>query len=149
MELLDKQSVIFDIEASSKEEVIRVLVDCLDKQGSITSSQQFYQDVLAREQISPTAVGFDMGLPHGRTANVLRPAICFGRLNNAVIWNDKTSEIAKYVILIAVPIDDVDGTHLKVISSLARKLMHEEYREVLLNGSKDEVFQFLSETVKR
>lgn len=44
-----------------------------------------------------------MGLPHGKTSNVLRPSICFGRLLNPVIWNEKTGEKVKYVILIAVP----------------------------------------------
>lgn len=147
MELLNKDSVIFDIEASTKEEVIKVLVNQLDSEGCITSIPEFYNDVLEREALAPTAVGFDMGLPHGRTENVLKPAICFGRLKNPVIWNAESKEVAKYVILIAVPKDDECGTHMKVISSLARKLMHDEYREILLSGTKDEVYGFLSEAI--
>lgn len=148
MELLNKNSVIFDIEATSKEEVIRILVEHLNEEGCITSAQQFYDDVIERENICPTAIGFNMGLPHGRSHNVLKSAICFGRLNNEVVWNEETNEMAKCAILIAVPEENGGGVHMKVISSLARKLMHKGFRDILLQGSREEVFNFLEETIE-
>ena len=37
---------------------------------------------------------------------------------------------------------------MKIISSLARKLMHTEYRNILLSGTQEEVFDFLNTTVE-
>ncbi len=57
------------------------------------------EDVLAREKLSPTSLGNDIGLPHGRTENVLKTAVCFGRLKNKILWNEETGEFAQIIIL--------------------------------------------------
>lgn len=103
MYLADKECVVFDIPDTTKDNVIKTLISKLDKVGCISNVEEFYKNVLDREEICATAIGNEMGLPHGKTSNVLRPSICFGRLLNPVIWNEKTGEKVKYVILIAVP----------------------------------------------
>lgn len=149
MYLVDRECVVFDIPDTTKDEVIKKMISKLAQKGSINDAEEFYQNVLSREKICATAIGNEMGLPHGKTANVLRPAICFGRLVNPIIWNEKTGERVKFVILIAVPEENTSNLHMKVISSLARKLMHDEYRKILLSGSQEEVFEFLNTAVEK
>ena len=148
MYLADKECVVVDIPDTTKDNVIKTLISKLDKVGCISNVEEFYKNVLDREEICATAIGNEMGLPHGKTSNVLRPSICFGRLLNPVIWNEKTGEKVKYVILIAVPEKSSSDIHMKIISSLARKLMHTEYRNILLSGTQEEVFDFLNATVE-
>lgn len=148
MYLADKECVVFDIADTTKNNVIKTLINKLDEAGCISNVEEFYKNVLEREKICATAIGNEMGLPHGKTSNVLRPSICFGRLLNPVIWNEKTGEKVKYVILIAVPEQSTSDVHMKIISSLARKLMHTEYRKILLTGTQDEIFNFLNTTVE-
>ena len=92
MYLADKECVVFDIPDTTKNDVIKTLISKLDKAGCISNVEQFYENVLNRERICATSIGNEMGLPHGKTTDVLRPSICFGRLCNPVIWNEKTGE---------------------------------------------------------
>ncbi len=143
--IVKRECIIFDIDEKEKNEAILVLVKKLKEQGVITDTEKFYKDVLAREKLSPTSIGNDIGLPHGKTENVLRPAICFGRLKNKILWNPETGELANIIILIAVPGNDEENTHIKIISRLARRLMHKEFIEKLSISKKEEIYNIVKE----
>lgn len=147
-QLLSENCIVFDIEADTKKEVIRSLVAELKAAGRITDQTLFYEDVLAREAVSPTFVGFDMGLPHGKTDNVLEASVCFGRTAKPVIWNEETGETADLVILIAVPLLEAGDTHMKILANLSRKLMHEEFRNSLRTSTKEDVYRILTEVLE-
>ena len=101
--LIEKECIIFNIDENEKNKVIKQMVEKLKETNKIDDIENFYKDVLDREALSPTAIGYDIGLPHGKSDSVITPAICFGVLNNPVTWNAETNEVAKIVILIAVP----------------------------------------------
>lgn len=147
-QLLSKNCIVFDIDAAEKKDVIMSLVTELHGAGKITDIQLFCEDVLAREAIAPTYVGFDMGLPHGKTDNVLEAAICFGRTVKPVVWNGESGETADLIILIAVPLLEAGDTHMKILANLSRKLMHEEFRETLRTSDKEEVYRILTEVLE-
>lgn len=143
--IIKRECIVFDIDEKEKEKAILELVKKLKNQGNITDTEMFLEDVLAREKLSPTSLGNDIGLPHGRTENVLKTAVCFGRLKNKILWNEETGEFAQIIILIAVPSNDEENTHMKIISRLARKLMHKEFIDKLFIGDKEEIFNMLKE----
>lgn len=143
--IIQKECIVFDIDTCDKNEAILTLVKRLKGQKKITGVYDFYQDVLNRERIVPTAIGYKIGLPHGRTNNVIEPAVCFGRLNNEIVWNEKTKEVANIVILIAVPKDNNENLHMQILSKLARKLMHDDFRNQLTTSDKEEVYKLLCE----
>lgn len=147
-QLLSENCIVFDIDANEKKDVLMTLVTELHKAGRITDIEKFYEDVLAREAIAPTFVGFDMGLPHGKTDNVLEASVCFGRTSQPVVWNEESGETADLVILIAVPVLEAGDTHMKILANLSRKLMHEEFREALRTSTKDEVYKILTEVLE-
>lgn len=147
-QLLSENCIVFDIDAVAKSDVIMTLVTELHKAGRITDTEKFYEDVLAREAITPTYVGFDMGLPHGKTGNVLEASVCFGRTTKPVVWNEESGETADLIILIAVPMLEAGDTHLKILANLSRKLMHEEFREALRISAKEEVYNLLTEVLE-
>ena len=138
--MINKECIDLQIKAKTKEDVILEMVKKLHTQGNITDVESFYQDVLEREKLSPTYVGSGIGLPHGRTSNVIFPAVCIGRLNSEVLWGDDEDEKVTMVLLIAVPGDDEDNTHLKILSKLARKLMHDDFVEHLKTQDVDTIY---------
>lgn len=148
MYLADRKCVVFDIPDTTKEEVINILIDKLVAIDAISDKEEFYQNVIDREKHCATAIDNEIGIPHGKTSNVLKPSICFGRLIKPIIWDKETGKKVKYVILIAVPLENHFDIHMKMISSLARKLMHSEYRSILLNGSKEDVFEFFNTIIE-
>lgn len=147
-QLISENCIVFDIDAAEKKDVIQALVKELYAAGKITDEKLFFEDVLAREAIAPTYVGFDMGLPHGKTDNVLQASVCFGRTVRPVVWNEGSGETADLVILIAVPEKEAGDTHMKILANLSRKLMHEDFRESLRKSTKDQVYEILVEVLE-
>ena len=145
--LINKNCIVFDIRGDKKDVIHRLAVE-LGKAGTITDTEEFYKDVLAREAISPTFVGFDMGLPHGKTDHVLEASVYFGRTAEPVVWNEESGETADLIILIACPLAEAGDTHMKILANLSRKLMHEEFRESLRNSDEEQVYQILTEVLE-
>ena len=63
-ELMNEAIVMFDVEANSAEEVIRLIADAMDKDDRLIDKEGYVADVLAREASSSTAVGFSVATPH-------------------------------------------------------------------------------------
>lgn len=146
--LIDKECIIFDIDPKEKNAVIKQMVKKLKERNKIDDEENFYKDVLDREKLSPTAIGYDIGLPHGKSDSVIEPSICFGVLKNPVTWNEETGEVAKIVVMIAVPKYQSGDLHIKILSKLARKLMHEEFRNDLLNPDKEFIYNLLKDVLE-
>ena len=147
-QLLNKNCIVFDIDADKKEDVILTLVKQLKEAEKITDVEKFYQDVLGREAISPTFIGFDIGMPHGKTKNVIEAAVAFGRMSHPVVWNEETGETADVAILIAVPEEEAGNTHMKILANFSRRLMHESFRNDLRNSSKEDLYTLLQEVLE-
>lgn len=147
--LLDKHCILFDIDAQTKEESILILIKHLYDAGKITSIEDFYKDTLARESITPTAIGFEIGLPHGKSDYVKEAGIAFGRLSKPIFWNSNSTEPVSLILLIAVPKTDASDTHLKILASLSRKIMHDDFRkELLLSRNPEQVCHLLNHALK-
>ena len=50
--------------------------------------------------------------------------------------------------MIAVKNEEGNNLHLQILSKLSRKLMHEEFREILLKEDADKVFYTLIEALE-
>lgn len=148
MSLLNKNCIVFDIDADNKSDVILALVKQLKEAGKITDVDKFHQDVLGREAISPTFIGFDIGMPHGKTSNVLEAGIAFGRMTNPVVWSEETGDTADVAILIAVPEEEAGNTHMKILAGFSRRLMHEDFRNALRESNEEDLYKLLQEVLE-
>ena len=129
MELMDKNLVLFDVEASTKEEVIGLLTDAMEKGGRLLNKEGYLADVLKREAGSTTAVGFSVATPHAKSVHVKEPSLAFLRLHAPVQWNE--DEKVQMVFQIGVPSPGQGDRHLEILAQLFRKLVHEDFQEKL------------------
>ena len=65
--IIKKENILFDVKAKNKEEMINQMVGLFSKGGYLSDKDQFRKDVLAREEIFPTYIGFGIGVPHGKS----------------------------------------------------------------------------------
>mgnify|MGYP002555199978 CR=1 FL=1 len=68
--LIDNDFVMFDLEADSAEEVIRKMADVMDQNDRLIDKEMYVADVLQREKVSGTAVGFSVATPHAKSEGV-------------------------------------------------------------------------------
>ncbi|BCU80668.1 PTS fructose transporter subunit IIA [Polycladomyces abyssicola] len=143
--VIKPDSMMLSLEASTREEVIRQLSERLKQQGVITDVEGYLQDVEEREKLGSTAIGFDVAIPHAKSASVTQPAVAFARLPESINWHADQEDTVRLVFLIAVPHEQAGNEHLQILAALSRKLMHAEVRDRLMKAeTKEEILDALA-----
>jgi mannitol/fructose-specific phosphotransferase system IIA component (Ntr-type) len=141
-ELLTEQLISLDMEVNGKLDAISAIADLLLGEGRLLDRDGYVRDVLAREDQIETGIGHGIAIPHAKSDAVATPAVAYLRLTSPVVWGD--SGPARHIFGIAVPGGDAGGVHLKILASLARRLLDDETRSVLdTSSSKSEILDAL------
>ncbi len=130
--LLDPECVAIEVDSSSKEEAIRDLVDTFFVAGRTDEPELVEDAIWAREAVYSTGLGHGFAIPHCKTDAISANSIGVARLARPIEWGSNDGEPVRCVILLAMRASDKDDAHMRVFSKLARKLMHDEFRERLL-----------------
>jgi fructose PTS system EIIA component len=134
-DLLSEQTIDLTLTAQNREDAIRKMAALLEQTGAVTDSADYVQKVLDREQTGSTGIGFGVSIPHGKSKGVSRPGLAFARLEQPLEWEAMDDKPVDTVFLIAVPEEKAGDEHLKILSSLSRKLIHEDFRQQLRDAS--------------
>ena len=114
-----RDSLIFlDVEAQSKNEVLKRMVDALRREGCVEG--EYYENILRREQVSCTSIGKGVAIPHSFMGAVKRPAVCMMRLAQPVDWGE---DLADLIFMLALDFQDVAEAKIffKTFCSLTTK----------------------------
>lgn len=130
-ELLSASRVNFDLQSTAKSEVINELIDILAADGKLSDKEQYKSAVLHREKEFSTGIGMGIAIPHAKDASVKEAALTLGISKKGIDYESLDGTLAHIFFLIAVPADSND-VHLKVLSFISRKLMHQEVRDNLM-----------------
>ena len=114
--------------------------------GIANSVQAVVADYSARENESSTGFGGGIAIPHAKSTSVSNAAVLFVKLKKPINWVAIDDKPVDTVISLLVPQGE-NSTHLKLLSSLSRKLVHEEFVQVLKDGSMDEIFELISQAL--
>jgi fructose-specific phosphotransferase system IIA component len=140
--------VNLDVTGTSKEAVILELAKLIDAEGRVNNFEQYLQSVLDRENLTTTGIGFGIAIPHGKTEAVTQTTVAFGRSATPIDWDSLDGTPAQIIFLLAVPEASKGDEHLRIIASLSRKLIHEEFRDKLANStSESEIVALISDVL--
>lgn len=143
-EVVYKETILLDEELDNRDAIINYILSVALKNNLISKVDDLKKAVIAREDEISTSIGFDIAMPHGKSADVLKPFIGFLRTKNNIHWDEGSDETVKLIFLIAVPSENKDNMHLKFISQISKKLLDDEFRERLLKeNDKDEIYDLL------
>ncbi len=137
-DLLKKESIELNSPVSTKQGAIDKLIDLQAKAGNISDKNAYKKDILAREQMSSTAVGDGIAIPHAKSEAVRQPGLAAITAPNGVDYESMDGKPSNILFMIAAPNDG--DLHLEVLSSLMTILMDEEFRRNLLAADTKEKF---------
>jgi multiphosphoryl transfer protein len=144
--LISEDLVLLESTSQSKEEVIQEMVDAFYISNRTQDRQLLEEALWAREAVYSTGLGYGFATPHCKTGAISADSISVLRLNDPVHWGSVDGEQVKMVVLLALRDSEVANTHMQVFSSLARKLINEDFRQHLLSvRNANEVTTYLSE----
>ncbi len=139
----DENLVVFDMKATNKEEAISELVHLAAASNMIKDGDQLLSDVMEREELVTTGVGYGVAFPHAKTRSAKGIVIAFGRSINGIEFDAMDHKPVSLFFLIAAP-EDAIGAHLNVMARLSYLMKSESNREVLKNAtSQGEVLELI------
>jgi PTS system fructose-specific IIA component len=117
---------------TSKDDLFRHMSSLLYQSGKINSEEKFLKSLYEREAIGSTYMGNSIAIPHGKSEAVVSSGIAFCRCAKGGLYESyNESGIVNLVFMFAIPQQTSSENYLKLLSTLARLLMHEEFIEKL------------------
>lgn len=143
--LLKPELIITGLEVPSltKEEAIKMMSKiCAEHSGM--DEAVLCEGFMQREALDSTGFGNNVAIPHAKIKGSNKAFIGIFKFAEGVEWEALDDEPVKAAITLVMPGEASDDTHLKVISKFSRKLMDDDFVEVLVNEEdKDKLYQFL------
>ena len=140
-DLLSKESINLNLSSKTKPEVIDEMVDLVNASGNLNNKAEYKEAILAREELSTTAVGEGIAIPHAKTKAVKKACLAAGVTKDGIDYEAFDGSLSNLFFMIAAP-DGANNTHLEVLSRLSTILMDEEFKNNLI--ATKSVDEFLS-----
>lgn len=141
---LDPQLILF-LDSSSRDDVLKTLVDKLDTANKLKDKAVFYQAIIDREKIVSTGIGMGVAIPHAKLVDYDDFFIAVAILQKGVNWHGLDNGLVRLVFMIGGP-DDKQTEYLQILSKLTGALKDEERRKKMLTtNSPDVIIKLFSE----
>ena len=146
--LLDTELIIIDSESSFKHEVIKELCDNLYITGRTNNPAGVEEDVWKREEVYATDMGYGFAIPHCMTNHIVSNSIAVLKPAAPIDWG-KHEDTVEVVILLTIRESEAQYDHMKIFAKLARKVMHEDFREYIASeNDPSAIKQFLEKNLE-
>ncbi|MEK0173408.1 fructose-specific PTS transporter subunit EIIC [Tetragenococcus halophilus] len=132
-DLLIKEAMIMDLQATDKKAAIDEMVQKLYDVGRITDIDQFKDGILAREEQTSTGLGDGIAMPHAKNDAVKEATVLFAKSKQGVDYEALDGQPTYLFFMIAAP-EGADDTHLQALAALSRQLVNQDFVEELNNA---------------
>ena len=139
IDLINKNSVKLNLVSKDKSNVVDELVDLVNNSGNLNNKKEYKEAILAREDLSTTAIGEGVAIPHAKNKAVNKACLAAGISKEGIDYEAFDDSLSHLFFMIAAP-DGANDTHLEVLSRLSTILMDESFRNNLINASSVEEF---------
>ncbi|MEW6444166.1 MAG: PTS sugar transporter subunit IIA [bacterium] len=117
-ELLAPHHINLNLESSTKEEVIRDLVEMADL--STEQKAILLETILQREQLGSTGLGNGVAIPHGRSVIIDKLFVVCGVSQKGIYYQSLDRKKVYLFFLVMAPHREVSNQYLPLLGSLAR-----------------------------
>jgi PTS system fructose-specific IIA component len=148
-ELTNPSLVSVNLAATERRGAIEELAKLLEADGRVSDVPTYVDAVWAREEeTGGTGMESGIAIPHAKSPAVRRPSVAFGRSQAGVDFGAEDGSRADLIFLIAAP-EGADDLHVRVLSRLARRLIHEGFRTQLRDaGSPETAYDVIRKEVQ-
>ena len=138
-DVLNKNVMLFDLQATDKEGVINEMVQSLVDNGVVTDFDTFKTGIMNREAQTSTGLGEGIAMPHSKNESVKEATVLFAKSNKGVDYASLDGQPTDLFFMIAAP-EGANDTHLAALAELSKYLMKPGFADKLRQASNpDEV----------
>lgn len=129
-DVLNKNVMLFDLEATDKEGVINEMVQSLVDNGVVTDFETFKAGIMNREAQTSTGLGEGIAMPHSKNEAVKEATVLFAKSNKGVDYASLDGQPTDLFFMIAAP-EGANDTHLAALAELSKYLMKPGFADKL------------------
>ncbi|HFI0922478.1 TPA: fructose-specific PTS transporter subunit EIIC [Streptococcus suis] len=136
-DVLRKDVMLLDLQATSKEAVIDEMIASLVDKGYVTDFDVFKTGIMNREAQTTTGLGDGIAMPHAKNAAVKEATVLFAKSNKLVDYASLDGQPTDLFFMIAAP-EGANDTHLAALAELSKYLMKPGFADKLRGVSSPE-----------
>lgn len=136
--MLDEKTVLPNLKAKNKEQVINDLIDTLRYDVESDTIEEIRNSVFEREKIMSTGVGKGLAIPHCKTKAVDRNYAAFARLESPLDFNSIDNEPVQIIFLLVGP-DSNHSQHIKLLSRISRLMNSTSFHAKILKSDTSKI----------
>ncbi|HFU4449801.1 TPA: fructose-specific PTS transporter subunit EIIC [Streptococcus suis] len=121
-DVLKKDVMLLDLQATSKEAVIDEMIASLVEKGYVTDFDVFKTGIMNREAQTTTGLGDGIAMPHAKNAAVKEATVLFAKSSKGVDYASLDGQPTDLFFMIAAP-EGANDTHLAALAELSKYLM--------------------------
>jgi fructose-specific phosphotransferase system IIA component len=138
-ELLSVERIKIPLEAQTKDDLLRELVDVCAEADQIEDHEDVLRAVREREAVLSTGIGHGVAIPHGKSAAVSGLRMAAGRAAEPVEFDALDGKPVSLFFLLVGP-ESAAGPHIKALSRISRLVRRDDVRERLVAATTAEEF---------
>ncbi|MCD5493680.1 fructose-specific PTS transporter subunit EIIC [Lactobacillus delbrueckii subsp. lactis] len=144
-DILSPESMIMDLQATTKEEAINEMADLEVATGVVNNKEKFVESIWAREKESTTGIGGGIAMPHARNEYINKARVLFAKSEKGVDYDSLDQQPVHLFFMITAPAG-ADNTHLQALAKLSSLLINPDLVEKLKAAkTADEVIDLFSQ----
>lgn len=147
-DLMIKDAMIMDLQATDKKGAIDEMVQKMYDAGRISDIETYKQGILAREAQTSTGLGDGIAMPHAKNAAVKEATVLFAKSNKGVDYEALDGQPTFLFFMIAAP-EGANDTHLQALAALSRLLIDLDFVGKLKEAGTPEEVQELFQTAEQ
>ncbi len=144
VDLLSPASIVADLKATKKDEVLGELTDAIMKKEVSLERDEVIRVLQERERLGSTGIGEGVAIPHGKLKDLEQLVISFGRSREGIDFDSMDGKPAHLFFLLVAPEESV-GVHLKTLARISKLLKNSAVRSRLVEaGDSEQIYDIIA-----
>ena len=143
-DFIQAENILPDLNAQSKLDVIKELLNHMESTGEVTDYDQALNDILIRENHLSTGLEHGIAIPHAKTDGVKKLSVVFGIKKTGIDFESLDTKPANLFFLVLSP-KNTSGPHIQALALISRNLSVNTNRDRLKSAkSVKEIIEIFS-----
>ncbi len=129
---IEAKNILINPESENKETLLKLMVNRAEELGYLRKDNQFYNDILAKDQSGVMELGPHIILPHVRADYINKLFVILAISKNGFQYKGAKKNLGHIVLLVGVPKEG--NEYLKLLAGISRLMMREDFVQDLINS---------------
>lgn len=132
---MNDKNIFVETKLKNFDEAIDFISNYAFKIGFSNNKDMIKEDILSREKEMNTCLLEPFAIPHAKSESIVKSGIFILRNNQFIDWNGMKARI----MVVILSKKGENEKHIEQLSVISRKLVHEDFRNMLLNADVNEI----------